>query len=127
VLRIRRSLLSELLAHARREDPRECVGLLLGVGGVAAEAVALENVANRPEVRYRAEPRQLLAALRKAEEAGSQVMAIYHSHPRGPARPSATDLAEASWRVPYVIIGLPAGEVRAFLLPQGEEVELIAV
>ncbi len=126
-MRVRKPLISRIMDHARREYPRECVGLLLGYGGLAVEALPISNAAARPEVEYRAEPRQLLAALRALEESDKEVVAIYHSHPRGSARPSATDIAEASWRVPYLIIGLGTGEMGAFLLPEGEEVELVVV
>ncbi|RTI27599.1 Mov34/MPN/PAD-1 family protein, partial [Thermus scotoductus] len=48
-----------------------------------------------------------------------------HSHPAGPALPSPTDIKEARWRVPYVIFGTDG--VRAFLLPEGREVSIVAL
>ncbi len=113
-----------MLAHAREEDPRECVGLLLGGGSVAELALPLENVSQTPRTAYRADPRRLLKALRQADDAGLEVLAVYHSHPGGPALPSVRDRTEAVWDTLYVIIGGATGEVRVFRLPQGEEVEL---
>jgi len=113
-----------MLAHAREEEPRECVGLLLGGEGLAEVALPLENVSKTPRTAYRAGPRELLKVLRQADEMDLEVLAIYHSHPGGLALPSARDRAEAVWDTLHVIIGGATGEVRVFRLPQGEEVEL---
>ena len=113
-----------MLAHAREEAPRECVGLLMGGAGRVEVALPLENVSQTPHRAYRADPGELLRALRKADEIGLDVLAVYHSHPVGPALPSLRDRAEAVWDTLYVIIGAAISEVRVFRLPQGEEVEL---
>ena len=39
--------------------------------------------------------------------------------------PSPRDIKEARWRVPYVIFGTDG--VRAFLLPEGQEVALVVL
>lgn len=127
-------LAAELWAQARHEVPRECVGVLGGVqvarpdrGGPEWRARALyplRNVSARPETEYEADPGELLRALRALEAAGLELAALYHSHPRGPARPSDTDRRRAAYDVPYLIADLASGELRAFLLPGGEAVEL---
>lgn len=58
------------------------------------------------------------------EREGLELLAIYHSHPKGSVHPSQTDKTQAFWRVPYVILALETGEVRAYKLPEGEEVLL---
>jgi proteasome lid subunit RPN8/RPN11 len=63
--------------------------------------------------------------LKALEKEGMALLAIYHSHPKGPAFPSPTDLQEARWRVPYVIFGTDG--FRAFLLPEGREVEIVVL
>ncbi|HGY09864.1 MAG TPA: M67 family peptidase [Oceanithermus profundus] len=122
-LRVRREAWEGMWRDARARAPREAVGLLVG-RGVAEEAWPLPNASDRPQAHYRAEPLALLTALRRADELGLEVLALYHSHPAGAPLPSAADEAEASWRVPYVILGLPEGQARAFLLPQGDEVKI---
>lgn len=111
-------------ADARKRAPEEAVGLLVGFEGCAQAAWPLPNASGQPQMRYRAEPRALLSALRRADREAFEVLAVYHSHPSGAARPSATDRAEATWRLPYVILGLAEGRARAFLLPEGDEVEI---
>jgi len=113
-------------AHVERERPREAVGAFVG-RACARRAVPLPNVAEDPRVAYRADPAALLRLLREAEAAGEAVLAFYHSHPFGLARPSARDRAEAYWPLPYVIFGLAEGRARAYLLPSGEEVAIEVV
>ena len=125
MLRLPGDLLDQILAHAREALPEECVGLLFGHGGLVCRVERLKNVSPRPKTEYLADPLDLLAALRKADEVGEEVLAVYHSHPRGPALPSERDRNQAVWRTIYVIIDPVAEEVRAFRLPAGEEVELV--
>ncbi|WP_337844380.1 M67 family metallopeptidase [Thermus sp.] len=118
---IPRPLLEETRAHLLKEAPREGVGLW-GGRRVVERVLPLPNVHLSPLTGYLAEPRALLRALKALEAEGMELLAIYHSHPKGPALPSPTDLREARWRVPYVIFGTDG--VRAFLLPEGREVPL---
>ncbi|GGM95831.1 hypothetical protein GCM10007092_06640 [Thermus composti] len=124
VLYVPRRLLQETRAHLQREAPKEGVGLWGGRREVE-KVIPLPNVHPHPEVGYLAEPLALLKALKALEGEGLSLLAIYHSHPRGPAFPSPTDRKEARWRVPYVIFGTDG--VRAFLLPEGEEVPLVVL
>ncbi|WP_135256975.1 Mov34/MPN/PAD-1 family protein [Thermus caldilimi] len=121
VLYVPRRLLEETRTHLQKEAPREGVGLWAGRREVE-RVIPLPNAHPEPLVGYLAEPLALLRALKEMEGEGLTLLAIYHSHPRGPAFPSPTDIREARWRVPYVIFGTDG--VRAFLLPEGREVEI---
>nr|WP_185747753.1 M67 family metallopeptidase [Thermus amyloliquefaciens] len=121
MLYVPRRLLEETRAHLQGEAPREGVGLWAGRREVE-RVIPLPNAHPQPLTGYLAEPLALLRALKELEREGLSLLAIYHSHPRGPAFPSPTDLREARWRVPYVIFGTDG--VRAFLLPEGQEVEI---
>ncbi|MDV6375282.1 M67 family metallopeptidase [Deinococcus arenicola] len=128
-------LADALWAHAVRESPRECVGALGGTGRTAenwneeeARAVALyplPNVAARPVSDYLADPIHLLWALKAMRTDGLALVALYHSHPHGPARPSPTDLRLAAYPVPYVIADVQRRVLRAYSLPQGTAVQVI--
>ncbi|WP_142987261.1 desampylase [Halorubrum cibi] len=56
-----------------------------------------ENVAETPETRYRIDPEEAVAVVESIENDGLDVVGFYHSHPAGPARPSGTDVARATW------------------------------
>ena len=83
-----------LLAHARAEFPNEACGLLRGKAGRVSDILSAHNVALTPRTDYQVDAQSLLRALAWEDE-GDELIAIYHSHPTTPARPSATDAAKA--------------------------------
>lgn len=109
-----------LVAHAREGAPAEVCGVLGGrwEDGDAhvTEHRRVANVADAPRTRYELDPAEQVAAIDAIEQAGNEVVGFYHSHPRGPDEPSATDERLATWpgKV-YAIVSL-AGEpaVRAW-------------
>ncbi|PZA07926.1 MULTISPECIES: Mov34/MPN/PAD-1 family protein [unclassified Meiothermus] len=124
MLCIPKDLLASTWRHLRAEFPREGVGLWAGRLGLVTRVIPLPNVDPKPHQGYEADPATLLRTLQGLEAAGLELLAIYHSHPTGPARPSLTDTAKAYWRVPYVIFALESSEVRAYRLPEEEEVRV---
>jgi len=124
------------MAHALREVPWECCGLLGGVGEAVQSCHPLTNRALTPQTRYFASPEDLFPAMRSLREAGETLLAIYHSHPVGDPFPSETDLELAFYpQVVYLIVGplhpepgfsASPPEVRGFLLggPEVLEVEI---
>jgi predicted GIY-YIG superfamily endonuclease/proteasome lid subunit RPN8/RPN11 len=89
-------ILPALRAHAAREHPNECCGLLLGEGGRITSIQPAANVHPAPKAHFEIDPAALIAAHREARNGGPQVIGYYHSHPSGPAAPSATDRALAA-------------------------------
>ncbi len=120
VVGVRRSVLEELLAHARREEPNECCGILIGREGRIERAMPARNSLGSP-TRYLIDPHDHFAAIRSAREHGESVIGFYHSHPSTPPLPSAVDRGEAAYPGHYYLIVSPgdaaaAGEVRGFRL-----------
>lgn len=114
---ILRSAWSQVVAHCRRELPREACGILAGRGRVALRAIALPNASGAPEREYLADPESLYAALCEVEERGEQMLAIYHSHPQGPPHLSPRDLEQAFWPQAVQVVVSLAGRrpvARAF-------------
>jgi proteasome lid subunit RPN8/RPN11 len=126
---IPRRVLDGVLAHARDEDPLECCGILLGAGQRIVSAVRARNIADDPSHRFLLDPADHIAALRSAREHGLVVVGFYHSHPHSPARPSPTDIAEATYAgAVSLIVGVQnaAFEARVFRLG-GSPVEEVAL
>ncbi|MFC4447628.1 desampylase [Halorussus aquaticus] len=112
-----RSVREEILARAREGAPEEVCGILAGTRDETDHRVETshpaENVAETPRTRYEIGPREQLALMEEIEDAGREVVGFYHSHPRGPSRPSATDAAQATWPDrSYLVVSLgnDAGE-----------------
>lgn len=112
-----------IIAHARREQPNECCGLLLGSRTAVQFALPMVNVLASP-TRYRISDAAHIECRRflRAFAPSLSIVGVYHSHPAGAAEPSPRDIAEAmypEWL--YAIVGLaehpPA--LRAFRITRG--------
>lgn len=96
-----------MLAHVRQAWPQEACGLLGGRPGQAERVYCVENVLHSP-VAYYMDPTAQVQAMLELEAAGWDVCGIFHSHPAGPAVPSATDVAQAYYPEAVYVIFAPA-------------------
>ena len=109
-------ILNAIRAHGQATYPEECCGFLLGYaaadGNHVMAALPMENrQAENRERRYTITPHDYHAADRLARRQGLDIVGFYHSHPDHPARPSATDLAEATFPgYTYVIVSIRDGQ-----------------
>lgn len=95
-LRVTRAVLEQIRAHAARAAPEECCGLLLGRNGKVMDAQPTANIAADRRRYFELDPQALIDAHRLARAGGPDILGYYHSHPHGPASPSATDAAMAA-------------------------------
>ncbi len=111
-VRIDREALTAIVAHARRDAPNECCGLLVGRAGEILEAIPASNGADEPARRYEISPVDYFAQIRRcrrinaAQSENFAVVGAYHSHPRGGPEPSETDTAQAFRDFVFLIVGL---------------------
>jgi proteasome lid subunit RPN8/RPN11 len=82
--------------------PLEGCGLLAGRADTVERVLPVANQA-QSEVRFRMDPREQVRAFDWMETNRLELTGIFHSHPSGPDRPSASDIAEAAYPVVYVI------------------------
>ncbi len=121
-VRLPADLRARVVAHALRDAPNECCGLLEldPATNTVVSVLELQNIAASP-MRFELDSRDLLE-LPRIEERG-RLPAIYHSHTRSAPEPSQTDITFAAlWPgVPWLIVGT-AGvqpEVRWFEIREG--------
>jgi [CysO sulfur-carrier protein]-S-L-cysteine hydrolase len=107
---------SALVEHAEAELPNEACGLLVLRDGVAERLVPGRNRAASP-YRFELEVDPEAWFL---EDEGYE-LAVFHSHPSSPPRPSRTDVENIGlWeRRPYVILSLRTGELAAWTIADG--------
>ncbi len=128
-MRIARSLLDEIVDHARRDAPNECCGVVRARGSVAESVHPTENVVASP-LRFEIDGRELFRLMDAFEGDGSELGAVYHSHVRTAPYPSQTDInfAERWPGLEWIIVGLASAEpeVRSYRIDGGrvEEVAL---
>jgi proteasome lid subunit RPN8/RPN11 len=116
-----RRVIDSMIDHARRDAPLECCGLLAAQDGVIDQAIPTRNLKTSP-VAFQIDPADHFAALKRTRAEGREIVGAYHSHPRSPAVPSSTDLAEAHYEAfLYVIVSLAGAtpDVRAYRLVPG--------
>ena len=100
------ALRDQIIAHAQQGYPEEVCGLVSGRAGMAHAVHPGRNVSLTPRVAYEMDV-DTLALQIEFEETGLELWAIYHSHPRGPAAPSPTDIKLAMYPdARYVIVNL---------------------
>ena len=108
----------DIVAHAREAAPAECCGLLIGAGEAIASTIRTKNLSQDANC-FEIDPGEHIRARRELRSRGLEVLGFYHSHPRSPAVPSATDLAEALYpEHVYLIVSVRAepAEVRLYRL-----------
>jgi proteasome lid subunit RPN8/RPN11 len=96
ILRMSAEIAALIIEHARRGYPAEVCGLVAGRDGVATAAHPGRNISPTPADTYELD-HDTLARVFDFEDAGLELVAIYHSHPHGPDRPSPTDIASAAY------------------------------
>jgi proteasome lid subunit RPN8/RPN11 len=86
--------LARLVGLAEASPGEEVCGLLVRAGGVV-DCWPVRNVAPEPARAFELSPLELLAALRRLDLEGAELVAVYHSHLAGGAGLSPRDLAGA--------------------------------
>lgn len=83
----------KIIDHLEALRPLEGCGLVSGRKNAVYGIYPINNRLHSP-VAYEMDPAQQLAAMLDIEEQGLELIAIYHSHPIGPATPSAIDVQQ---------------------------------
>jgi [CysO sulfur-carrier protein]-S-L-cysteine hydrolase len=128
-IQIPRKLANELLHLAQLSPTQEVCGLVSSIQQRPSKCYPITNVASQPERQFLLDASQQIAALKTMRQQGEELFAIYHSHPKSPALPSATDLAMATYEdALYLIISLNTKgvlEMRGFYIQQQTAKEVV--
>ena len=127
-LRLPRPYYEAMLAQLADAYPLEACGLMAGRDGLVTQLYPVSNILRSPYA-YEMDPHEQLRAILEMEAAGWELLAIYHSHPRGPQVPSATDVERAYYpEAAWLIVSLAEQSqpvVRAFTIIDGQVDEII--
>ena len=131
MLSISRDTYDALISHAWRDFPLEACGILGGNDGIVTVHYPMTNT-DRSNEHFTMDPKEQFAVVKDLRSKGQAMIAIYHSHPETPARPSEEDIRLAHTPdVSYVIISLANEEpvLRSFRITDGvvaeEQVEVV--
>ena len=131
MLKIPKAIHDDIISHAKEGFPLEVCGILGGRDGVVSAIYRMTNTDQSNE-HFMMEPREQFTVVKELRTGGLEMLAIYHSHPETPARPSEEDIRLAlTSNVSYLIVSLadPARPVlNSFRIASGRvEPEAIGV
>ncbi len=110
-----------MIRHTYNCMPEEACGLVAVDHRSRIRMVYPLTNADRSTKSFTIEPREHFGALLHAERSGWSLGGVFHSHPRGPAVLSTTDLVqphEPDWF--HIVVGVsPRTELRAWVISGG--------
>ena len=97
MLTIDQATYDAIVAHARRDHPDECCGVVAGPAGSGQPTrfIPMVNAARSPTF-YEFDSMDLLRLYREMDAADEEPVVVYHSHTATQAYPSRTDVSYAS-------------------------------
>ena len=132
MIKIPQSAYDEVVAHALKDNPIEACGYLAGINGEVKYAIPMKNTDESNE-HFSFNPQEQFDAFKKTKSEGLRLIAVYHSHPETPARPSEEDIRLAyDPNVSYIIVSLASETpvMKSFIIKNKtveiEEIEVIA-
>jgi proteasome lid subunit RPN8/RPN11 len=122
MIRIPQALHDDIISHARSGFPLEVCGILGGTGDTISAVFRMINTDASNE-HFMMEPREQFSVVKEMRAKGISMLAIYHSHPESPARPSEEDIRLAlTPGVSYLIVSLQDAAqpvIRSFKIADG--------
>ena len=122
MLEISQEMVDRVLAHARRDHPDECCGVISARAGQAVRLVEMEN-AERSPTGFVFDSQEWLRVYRDIDDADEEPLAVYHSHTATEAYPSRTDIRwSATAGFPHWLIvstRSPELELRSYTIEDG--------
>lgn len=130
-MKIPENIYNQVIEHAKADLPNECCGYLAGKDSNVIKAFPLKNK-DACRDHFSVDPEEQFAAIKKMRKQDLDAIAVYHSHPSTPARPSEEDIKLAyDPEISYVIISLSTDKpvIKSFKIKEGqienEEIEII--
>jgi proteasome lid subunit RPN8/RPN11 len=116
-MKVEKSVIETMINHALQHSPIEACGYLAGNGDRVTYAIPLRNV-DASEEHYSLDAKEQFETVRDLRKRNLRLMAVYHSHPRSPARMSEEDIRLAyDPDISYVIVSLDGSTtVKSFRL-----------
>lgn len=123
VIIIPKSIINQMIEQAKAEFPNEGCGILAGQGNKVSHIYKMVNSEKSAESFFM-DPKEQFSVIKKMRQDNLEMLAIYHSHPSTPARPSAKDIEMALYpQASYLIISLEKRNeplIRAFQIKEGK-------
>ena len=121
-LQIPNGILIDMVTQAKTEAPVEACGILAGKDGIVKKLYKMTNTDHSRD-HFMMAPEEQFKVAKDIRASGLELLAIYHSHPDSPARPSKEDIRLAiTPDIAHVIVSVQAPakpKVKAFKVENG--------
>ena len=98
-----------MFLHAKEDAPLEACGYLAGIDDLVVKLYRMTNI-DQSNAHFSFKPEEQFHVVKTARKKGIELLAVYHSHPETPARPSEEDIRLAyDSSISHIIVSL-AGE-----------------
>ncbi len=105
-MKITKEIIDFVFRHAKKDAPVEACGYLAGKDNMVTKCFPMTNI-DQSKKHFSFDPEEQFGVLKDARAEGFEMMAVYHSHPVTPARPSEEDIKLAyDPTISYVIASL---------------------
>ncbi len=106
-------IFEQMAEQARVEAPIEACGILAGTNSKVQKFYKMKNAEGRGD-HFMMDPKEQFAVIKDIRSSSLELLAVYHSHPETPARPSNEDIRLAlTPNVVYLILSLQNGNAPA--------------
>ena len=127
-LKIPVKILKQIIEQATNAMPIEACGILAGKNSRVEKFYKMTNT-DKSSTHFMMSPREQFKVAKDIRRRKLEILAIYHSHPTIPARPSAEDIRMAFMpEVIYLIVSLQDESkpiVRGFLIEDSSATEVL--
>ena len=103
MLKIPEKIYLDIIEHAREGLPLEICGILGGNGDTVSAIYRMVNTDAKSD-HFMMDPREQISVMKELRQKKLEMTAFYHSHPEGPAYPSAEDIRLAFYPDVYSLI-----------------------
>ncbi len=122
-MKIHKKIYEQILLHAKKDLPNEACGYLAGQGKIVSKAYAVKNIDQSHE-HFSFDPEEQFAVVKEMRKKDLVPIAVYHSHPETPSRPSKEDIRLAyDPDISHVIISLAKDlpDIKSFKIKKDPE------
>lgn len=100
------SIINKMIEHSKTEFPHEACGILAGNDNKVSAIYKMTNTDKSAESFFM-DPKEQFSVIKNMRKNNLDMLAIYHSHPSTPARPSTRDIEMALYpQTSYIIVSL---------------------
>lgn len=124
-MKISKKIINKIYDHGRKEAPIEACGYLAGINNEVVNYYPMHNIDQSNE-HFTFDPQEQFDVMKKVRTEQLEILAVYHTHPESPARPSPEDIRLAfDPGIIYVILSLLEDKknIKAYKIIKGQVTE----